>query len=124
MYKDLSAGTKRSITLSVKRSFSDYMQDINWDDQQYSSDDFIKYWIEYSRNHTSWFPEVETALNRDPAFQQEMTDKVNSIIQQIFETPPTDQQMEDIERLAKKHNVNEPDYCCKLEAEQIIRSFS
>ena len=124
MYKDMSPGTKRSMTLSVKRCFSEYMNKIKWNEDQYDSNDFIQYWLEYSRNKASWFPRVEEKLNQSEAFQKELTDKVNSIIQQIFETPPTDDQMEKIERLANEKKVKEPDYCCKLEAEQVIESLS
>ena len=124
MYKELPSGTKRSITLSVKRCFSQFMYEIEWNEHQYDSNAFIKYWIDYSREHAAWFSDVEEKLNHSETFQMELTDKVNGIIQHIFETPPTDDQMEKIERLANEKKVKEPDYCCKLEAEQVIESLS
>ncbi|ERN52055.1 hypothetical protein [Alkalihalophilus marmarensis] len=117
MYKDLSRGTKLSITLSIKKAFITYMESIDWNDDKYESEQFIAFWKEYSEENSTWMKEIDQTLLHKPEFQEELTNKVNEVIQKVIETEPSEDQMKEIDRLIAELDTNDVDYCCKAEAD-------
>ncbi|OLS38965.1 hypothetical protein BTR22_04805 [Alkalihalophilus pseudofirmus] len=124
MYKDLPRGTKLSITYSVKKAFILYMESIEWDEDAYNSDEFLRFWRQYSDESAQWTNEVDQTLLENSAFQEDLTKKVNEIIKKIFETAPTEDQMNKIDELVQKLGIEDVDYSCQAEADYHIERLS
>ncbi|MCM3489992.1 hypothetical protein M3689_11795 [Alkalihalophilus marmarensis] len=124
MYKDLSRGTKLSITYSVKKAFVLYMESIEWNEDAYNSDKFVRFWREYSEESAQWTKEVDQSLLENPVFQEELTKKVNEIIKKIFETAPTEDQMKKIDELVNELGIEDVDYSCQAEADYQIQRLN
>jgi uncharacterized protein YpuA (DUF1002 family) len=124
MYKELPRGTKLSIAFSIKKAFALYMESIDWNDDKYDSDEFVKFWRTYSDENAAWVKEVDQALLKEEAFQEELTSKVNEMIKKTIETEPTKEQIEQIDDLVNKLNASDVDYCCKQEADYRIAQLT
>ncbi|MEC2071326.1 MULTISPECIES: CotH kinase family protein [Alkalihalophilus] len=124
MYKDLPRGTKLSITYSVKKAFILYMESIEWDEDAYNSDEFLRFWRQYSDESAQWTNEVDQTLLENSEFQEDLTKKVNEIIKKIFETAPTEDQMNKIDELVQKLGIEDVDYSCQAEADYHIERLS
>lgn len=120
MFQSLSQGVKISITRSIKTAFEQYMNNINWDDQKFNSDDFVRHWRDYSKENATWFEKIDEKMRLDSSFHQELTEKINETIEKIFKAPPTEKQMNEIDSLIKELEINDIDYCCSMEADYQI----
>lgn len=119
MLKDLAPGVKISISRSISKSFEQYMSRIGWDENKYSLEDFIKEWREYIINSSSWYSQLSEETKADPVFHEELAAKINETIEKIFNEEPTQEQIEEIEKLQQQQG-KEFDYSCKMEAKYII----
>ncbi|MFA9560399.1 CotH kinase family protein [Evansella sp. AB-rgal1] len=117
MNGNFSRGMKVSINYSIKKSFVEYMENIDWDDSKYDSDQFIQFWLKSSKDNASWYKEMDKNLLEDPKFQDQLTEKVNEAIQKIIETEPSEEQIDEIDKLVETLNIEDIDYCCKAEAD-------
>lgn len=119
MLKDLAPGIKISISRSISKSFEQYMSRIGWDENKYSLENFIKEWREYIINSSSWYGQISEEIKADPAFHEELAAKINKTIDKILNEEPTQEQIEDIEKLQLQRG-KEFDFSCKMEAKYII----
>jgi hypothetical protein len=120
MLKDLTRGTKVSITNSIKTAFELYMRDLEWDLEAYNSDDFLAMWKIYNAQNASWQSTVDDSILNNEQFHQELATKMNVDINKILNNDPTEDQIQQIEQLVKELNVEDPSYSCKLEAKYHI----
>ena len=120
MFPTMSPGEKRSFTLSAKNCFIDYMRKIHWDDSAYDSQHFIYYWLAHSKEKAAWYNSVKDQLSSDPATAVQLQERVNSVIQNVIETPPTDDQIQEIETLINEYGLDDIDYCCRAEADFVL----
>jgi len=95
------------------------MSRIGWDENKYSLEDFIKEWRQYIINSSSWYSQLSEETKADPVFHEELAAKINETIEKIFNEEPTQEQIEEIEKLQQLHG-KEFDYSCKMEAKYII----
>lgn len=117
MYASLARGTKVSVTSSIKTCFSLYMAGIEWDDEKYDSNDFVKKWLDYSKENAAWYGQIAPEIMADEVFLEQLIAKVNETIKGIIETEPSPEQMEEVDRLVKLLKIDDVDYCCKAEAD-------
>ena len=120
----LTPGMKRSITLSIRNAFKSYMAGINWDEDRYSSDDFLTMWLKQARQSASWYKELDQSLDEDEDLQGILLDKVNQTIRTIFETPPTNEQMDQIEAIISANGLEDIPYSCKMEADYVLATLT
>ncbi|PFA68218.1 hypothetical protein CN378_08955 [Bacillus sp. AFS015802] len=115
MLKNLSSGTKISITRSIKTSFEQYMASIQWDEKKYDIQEFIAAWRTYINEHASWYINLDEETKNDPQFHQELAIKINETIEKILSEEPSEDQIESIHHLEQQLEVDLT-YSCKLEA--------
>lgn len=119
MLKDLSPGIKISISRSITTVFEQYMSKIQWNDDKFNFESFMKDWREYITNSSSWYGQLSDEIKSNSAFHEELADKINETIEKITSEEPTKAQMEEIDALEKKTG-KEYAYSCKLEAKYVI----
>jgi uncharacterized UPF0160 family protein len=119
MFKDLASGIKISITRSIMTVFEQYMASIQWDEDKYSLEDFIQAWRMYITTASTWYDKVSDEIKANPSFHEELAQKINETIEKILTTPPTNEQMEEINRLQNELGI-EKDYSCKAEAKYVL----
>jgi hypothetical protein len=119
MLKDLSPGIKISISRSITTVFEQYMSKIEWDDDKFSLESFMKDWRDYITHSSSWYGQISEEIKSNPAFHEELAGKINETIDKIMSEEPTEAQMQEIEELEQKAG-REYDYSCKLEAKYVI----
>ncbi|WLR53007.1 hypothetical protein LC040_09020 [Bacillus tianshenii] len=124
MFESLPQGVKISITRSITTSFEQYMNQIDWDENKYSTDSFIQHWRTYSEKHAAWFEKIDQEMRSNPAFHEELSNKINETIEKVLSTPPTKEQMEEIDELINELDIDDIDYCCKAEAKYVIQELS
>lgn len=100
------------------------MESIEWDEDAYNSDEFLRFWRQYSDESAQWTNEVDQTLLENSEFQEDLTKKVNEIIKKIFETAPTEDQMNKIDELVQKLGIEDVDYSCQAEADYHIERLS
>ena len=118
MYKTLPAGVKSSITRSISKMFETYMADIDWNEDRFKMEDFIGKWRQYIETGASWYDKVPSDVKLDPAFHEEVANKMNQTIEKILTEPPSEDQIARIEILQHRFNTHF-DYSCKAEAAYI-----
>lgn len=116
MYKQLPHGVKIGITRSIAASFEKYMKDIEWNEEKFDMQQFVEQWQQYLYTKSTWINKVDDELKGHPDFHQALAMKVNEKINELINEDPTEEQLE----LLKKHEVNNIDNFCKLEAEYYI----
>ena len=121
--KDLSQGIKISITRSISTVFEQYMAKIDWDEDKYDLQDFIREWKEYINGNASWFERVSEETKAHPAFHDELAAKINETIHRILTENPTAEQSSQLEELQKIQGIS-PEYSCRLEAKYLIEKLS
>ncbi|WP_370223651.1 hypothetical protein [Cytobacillus sp.] len=121
-FKDLSQGTKISISRSITTSFESYMNRINWDEDKFNMQSFVEEWREYINKHASWYNQVSEETKADPAFHGELAEKINEVINKILSEKPAQTQMEEINELQQELG-EEYDYSCKMEAKYVIEKL-
>lgn len=119
MFKDLSTGIKISITRSITKSFEDYMSEIGWNEKKFSIENFVAEWRKYINTNASWYDKIDDDQKNDPTFHEELAGKINETIDKILSEEPTQEQMEEIDKLQKALG-KEYDYSCKTEAKYVI----
>ncbi|WP_088009549.1 hypothetical protein [Indiicoccus explosivorum] len=115
MYNDLPAGVKSSITRSISSVFEKYMAEIGWQEDRFQLEEFMALWQHYIRNNASWYAKVPDAVKADPAFHQEIADRMNQSFDKVLSEPPSEEQIERIERLQNELGTDIT-YSCKAEA--------
>ncbi len=119
MLKELPSGVKSSITRSITTSFELYMERIEWDEKKFSLPEFIKEWQRYINQQATWYEKVDDEVKNSPVFHEELAQKINATIENIFSTEPTNEQIEEIARLQEELQTD-IDYSCKAEARYLI----
>ncbi|MBW3110340.1 hypothetical protein KYJ26_00590 [Bacillus sp. MCCB 382] len=119
MLKNLSSGTKISITRSIKTSFEQYMASIQWQEDKFDIQDFISSWRTYINEHASWYKNLSDETKNDDEFHQELALKINETMEKILSEEPTSEQIDMLENLQKQSGTDY-DYSCKLEAKYLI----
>jgi hypothetical protein len=119
MLKNLSSGTKISITRSIKTSFEQYMASIQWQENKFDIQDFISAWRSYINEYASWYKNLSDETKNDVEFHQELALKINETIEKILSEKPTPEQIETLENLQEQSGTDY-DYSCKLEAKYLI----
>lgn len=115
MYKVLPPGVKSSITRSISKVYESYMADIEWDEDRYELNDFIKAWKDYIETSTTWNEKVPLEVKESPLFHEEVALKMNQTIEKILSEPPTEEQISRIEEKQEAMKTNF-DYACRAEA--------
>jgi hypothetical protein len=119
MLKNLSSGTKISITRSIKTSFEQYMASIQWQESKFEIQDFIVAWRSYINEHASWYKNLSEEIKHNEEFHEELAVKINETIAKILSEEPSTQQIAKLEVLQEKSGTD-IDYSCKLEAKYLI----
>lgn len=120
MFNQLPQGIKISISRSISTAFEQYMKNIEWDEKKYNLQDFINQWREYAEKNASWFDKIDQNIKEDLQFHEDLAKKINETIEKILMEPPTQSQMDELDRLIKKLNIEDIDYSCKAEAKYHI----
>ncbi|WMT19872.1 hypothetical protein [Parageobacillus toebii] len=120
MLKNLPHSVKIGITRSITRTFEAYMRDIEWNEQRFDPRVFMQRWRDYIEHHSSWFHSLDDRLKANPAFHEELADKINSVIDKVLSEAPMEEQLAKIENLAKQHGVEDIPVSCKAEADYQI----
>lgn len=120
MYKDLSPNVKISITRSITQTFEQYMNGIDWNPEKSNVEDFIKSWKEYITTKALWYSEIPANIKESGEFQQQLADQVNKTLERIFNDPPTEEQIANIQMLQEQLNTY-IEYDCKLHAAYVER---
>ncbi|TAA72908.1 hypothetical protein [Planococcus salinarum] len=115
MYNTLPTSVKSNITRSVTKVFERYMAGIEWKEELYNIDEFLKIWRKYITQDSKWYKELSDEVKTSNEFHEELAQKMNQIITKILHEPPTNEQKERIMVLQKSKDVN-IDYSCKAEA--------
>ncbi|MDN4605979.1 hypothetical protein [Sporosarcina highlanderae] len=113
--KDLSPNIKSSITRSITQTFEQYMTSIDWDEEEYDIEDFIKTWREYITTKALWYSKIPDEMKNDPAFHEDLAQRINEVIQRILSEPPSEEQIANIQMLQEKLDVY-MNFHCKAEA--------
>jgi hypothetical protein len=120
MLKNLPHSVKIGITRSITRTFEAYMREIEWNEQRFDPRVFMQRWRNYIEHHSNWFHSLDDRLKANPAFHEELADKINSVIDKVLSEAPTEEQLAKIENLAKQHGVEDIHVSCKAEADYQI----
>lgn len=123
MLKDLSPGVKISITRSISIAFEQYMNKINWNDEQFDDEAFMGEWKEYLNKSATWYDKVSDDIKVNPEFHEELAVKINETITKILSEEPKKEQIEEVERL-QKLTKTEYDYSCRAEARFVIEKLT
>ncbi|WP_061808928.1 hypothetical protein [Rossellomorea vietnamensis] len=119
MLKNLSSGTKISITRSIKTSFEQYMSSIQWKEDKFDIQNFIVAWRIYINEHASWYKNLDKEIKNNEQFHEELAVKINETIAKVLSEEPSAQQIAKLEELQEKSGTD-IDYACKLEAKYLI----
>lgn len=119
MLKNLSSGTKISITRSIKTSFEQYMASIQWKEDKFDIQSFIVAWRSYINEHASWYKNLDEEIKYNEQFHEELAVKINETIERILSEEPSAQQIAKLEELQERSGTD-IDYACKLEAKYLI----
>ncbi|WP_461201731.1 hypothetical protein [Anoxybacillus sp. TBDG-1] len=120
MLKRLPHRMKMNMTLSIKKVFERYMASIGWDETKYDAATFMEQWRHYLYNEATWFVELDDAIKTNPQFHEQLAARINEIIDQLVNEPPTDEQIAEINRLVERLGIDDFPYGCKLEAKYHI----
>jgi predicted ArsR family transcriptional regulator len=120
MLKNLPQGVKISITRSIQTAFEQYMSQIEWNEDRYQAEDFIRSWREYIEDHASWFERLSEEEKANPLFHQELADKINRTIEKIVNEEPTSEQIHQLNALLDEKGVQNITYSSKAEAKYWI----
>ncbi|KIQ93738.1 hypothetical protein LH47_02167 [Anoxybacillus thermarum] len=120
MLKQLSHRMKMNMTLSIKKVFERYMATIGWDETKYDAAELMEQWRHYLYNEATWFSELDDAVKSNPEFHEQLANRINEIIGQLVNEPPTDEQIAEINRLVERLGIEDFPYGCKLEAKYHI----
>ena len=123
MLKNLSPGVKISISRSISTAFEQYMNSIEWNEEIADMRMFVLQWKEYITQNASWYEKVDETLKTDPAFHEELANKINQTINKILSERPTDDQIAEIEELQKQVSMKEYTYSCRAEARYVIEQL-
>lgn len=115
MFKDLSPNIKSSITRSITQTFEQYMTAIAWDEELYSIEDFVETWREYITTKALWYSKIPDEMKINPAFHDELAQRINEVIQRILSEPPSEDQIASIQIMQEKLDTHKS-YGCKAEA--------
>jgi len=122
MLRELSTGTKISITRSINTAFEQYMNEIKWNEDKFDMVTFMKGWSQYITTQASWYEGLDQSIKESHEFHEELASKINETIGKILAEEPTKVQMEQIEELQKEKN-RQMDYSCKAEAKFVIQEL-
>ncbi|WP_237562944.1 hypothetical protein [Bacillus dakarensis] len=122
MFKDLSPGIKISISRSISTAFEQYMNQIRWNENKFDIEKFISEWQHYITNNSSWYEKISDDVKNNPAFHEQLADKINETIDKILSEEPTEEQMQEIDRLQQEVG-EERNYSCKTEAKFVIEDL-
>jgi len=122
MLRELSTGTKISITRSINTTFEQYMNDIKWDEEKFDMVMFMNAWSKYITTQASWYEGLDQSVKESPDFHEELANKINETIGKILAEEPTKVQMDRIEELQKKTS-RQMNYSCKAEAKFVIQEL-
>lgn len=123
MYKQLSSGVKISITRSISTSFESYLASIDWDEDQFSMEEFVASWQKYFTENAAWFEKVPQEVLLSADFHEEIAQKMDEVIEKILNEKPTKKQIDTIEKMQKQLGTDYT-YGCKAEAtyvEQLLK---
>ncbi|MCH1627778.1 hypothetical protein [Fredinandcohnia quinoae] len=120
MLKNLPHGVKISISRSITTAFEQYMKAIEWNEDKYNLEVFMKEWQNYAGKNSSWLEQIDDSVKNDSTFHQELADKINQSIKKVLTEEPKEEQIQEIERLTKKLNIVEMEYSCRAEANYVI----
>lgn len=120
MLKQLPHRIKMNITLSIKKVFEQYMATIGWDETKYDAAAFMEQWRHYLYNEATWFAELDDTIKTNPHFHEQLADRINEIIDQLVNEPPTDEQLAEINRLVERLGIDDFPYSCRLETKYHI----
>lgn len=124
MYNNLPHGIKISITRSIKVAFENYMESIHWDEDKYNFENFLAEWKKYSEKNASWFENINKEMLNNPTFSEELLEKINDTIKKMIITQPTEDQMKQIDELIEDLGIEDIDYCCKMEADFVLKQLN
>ena len=115
MYDSLPTSIKSNITRSITRAFKEYMGEIEWQEDHFKMESFMKKWQESSNQPTSWTTEISGTIKEDPEFLEKMAKKINQTIDKILNEPPNEDLIAQIEIMQEQLNTCYV-YSCKAEA--------
>jgi hypothetical protein len=122
MLKNLSSGTKISITRSIKTSFEHYMSSIQWKEEKFHIEDFIQSWRTYITEHASWYKNLDEQTKNAPVFHQDLALKINDTIEKVLSEVPSEEQIKGIEELQQSQGTDY-DFSCKAEANYLLEKL-
>ncbi|MDN7226505.1 hypothetical protein QWY22_15460 [Planococcus liqunii] len=122
MYKTLPVGVKSSITRSITKMFEKYMSDIEWKEDLFKLEDFVKVWQDYINSNAQWNEKVPLEVKVSPLFHEEVASKMNQVINKVLTEVPSEEQVSRIESMQQSIGTNY-DYSCKAEATYIEKKL-
>ncbi len=124
MFKNLPQGTKISITRSIQKAFEQYMSGIEWNEDKYNIEEFIRTWRNYIEDHASWFERLSREEKANPLFHQELADKINQTIEKILSEEPTNEQINQLNALLEEKGKEDITYSSKAEAKYWLEKLA
>lgn len=122
MYKTLPVGVKSSITRSITKMFEKYMSDIEWKEDLFKLEDFVKVWQDYINSNAQWNEKVPLEVKVSPLFHEEVASKMNQVINKVLTEVPSEEQISRIESMQQSIGTDY-DYSCKAEATYIEKKL-
>lgn len=122
MYKTLPVGVKSSITRSITKMFEKYMSDIEWKEDLFKLEDFVKVWQDYINSNAQWNEKVPLEVKVSPLFHEEVASKMNQVINKVLTEVPSEEQVSRIESMQQSIGTDY-DYSCKAEATYIEKKL-
>jgi formate dehydrogenase maturation protein FdhE len=123
MLKNLPHGTKISISRSIAFVFEKYMNQIQWQEEQFDPAVFMQHWRQYIEKQVAWFHSLDEEIKQSPSFHQELAAKINEIMEKVLSEKPTEEQLQTIEQLTKELQIEDIPVSCKAEANYYIEQL-
>lgn len=123
MYRTLPTSVKSNITRSISKQFEQYMAGIEWKEERFDIESFLKVWRRYILESAKWYDELSDEVKASNEFHEDLAEKMNQTISKILMEPPSAEQVEKLEALQKEKNITE-DYSCKAEAAYILNKWN
>ncbi|MBX0314179.1 hypothetical protein [Planococcus glaciei] len=122
MYKTLPVGVKSIITRSITKMFEKYMSDIEWKEDLFKLEDFVKVWQDYINSNAQWNEKVPLEVKVSPLFHEEVASKMNQVINKVLTEVPSEEQISRIESMQQSIGTDY-NYSCKAEATYIEKKL-
>lgn len=121
MLNKLSKDMITSLNRSVSVAFQQYMENIQWDKDQFNIQDFFDEWQGFVYG-SSWYKNISSEMEFSTEFHEQVVAQVSETIGEILDSPVTKSQIREIIALQKELG-GEYQYSCNAEAVYVIKTL-